>query len=118
MSVKPPTLYEGVDTIRQVQELMMLCALLPPDGKLRELLELALALPEEPVLARTAPVTDLHPHALKAWLESIWLRDGISADEKELINWQNTSGNMAAAIRELRDVEQQTGFRLVAEKAP
>lgn len=116
MSAKGPTIYLGVDTIRQVQELMILCSLLPPDGKLREVLELALALHEEPVLSRTKPVTDMHPHAAKAWLESIWLPEGLSAEEKELVDWQRNSENMAAAMRELRDVEQQTGMRLVAEK--
>lgn len=117
MSAKGPTIYQGVDTIRQLQELMILCSLLPPDGKLREVLTMALALPEEPVLSRTRPLDDLHPHAAKAWLESIWMNDGLSPREKELVAWQNTSGNMAAAMKELRDVEQQIGIRLVAVKA-
>lgn len=116
MSVKGPTIYPGVDKIRQVQELMILCSLLPPDGKLREVLELALALHEEPVLSRIEPLTDLHPHAAKAWLEANWLHEGLSTEEKELVDWQNNSENMAAAMRELRDVEQQTGMKLVAEK--
>ncbi|HSV66690.1 MAG TPA: DurN family substrate-assisted peptide maturase [Mycobacteriales bacterium] len=118
MSVKGPTIYPGVDTIRQVQHLMMLCALTPPDGKLQELLAMALALPEEPVLARVAPVTDLHPHSVKAWLESIWLQDGISAKEKELVDWQNNSENMGTAIRELLDIEEQTGLKVVPERTP
>ncbi len=116
MSVKEPTIYPGVDTIRQIQQLMMLCALLPPDGKLREMLTTALSLHEEPVLARTTPVTDLHPFATKEWLESIWLRSDLSPDEKELVDWQNNSDNMAAAMRELADVEAQIGVTLVATK--
>ncbi|HEU5159744.1 MAG TPA: DurN family substrate-assisted peptide maturase [Streptosporangiaceae bacterium] len=116
MSAKEPTIYMGVDTIRRVQELMILCSLLPPDGKLREVLERALAMHEEPVLSRISPISDLHPHAAKAWLESIWLQDGLSAAEKELVDWQSNSANMAAAIQELKDVEQQIGIRLVAEK--
>jgi Family of unknown function (DUF5950) len=116
MSAKGPTIYPGVDTIRQVQELMILAALLPPDGKLREALELALALPEEQVLTRVKPVTDLHPHSAKEWLESIWLQENLSAAEKELVDWQSNSENMGTAMRELRDVEQQTGMKLVAEK--
>ena len=115
-SAKGPTIYPGVDAIRQVQQLMVLCALLPPDGKLREVLELALALHEEPMLSRISRIDDFHPHTVKAWLESIWLRDGLSAEEKELVDWQNISENMAAAMRELRNVEEQTGMRLVAEK--
>lgn len=44
--------------------------------------------------------------------------DGLSADGKELVDWQNDSDTMAAAIRELKNVEQRTGIRLVAEKTP
>ncbi len=118
MSTKGPTIYPGVDAIRQVQQLMIFCSLLPPDGKLREVLSLALSLREEPILSRTTPMTDIEPHAAKAWLEAIWRENALSADEKELVHWQNDSDNMAAAIRELHDVERQLGIRLVAEKAP
>ncbi|GAA4518426.1 hypothetical protein GCM10023191_092540 [Actinoallomurus oryzae] len=116
MTVKGPTIYPGVDAIRQVQQLMIFCSLLPPDGKLREALVRALALHEEPILSRITPLTDLHPHAAKAWLESTWMESGLSPDEKELVRWQNDSDNMAAAIRELKNVERQIGIRLVAEK--
>jgi hypothetical protein len=116
MTAKGPTIYPGVDAIRRVQQLMIFCSLLPADGKLREVLSLALGLPENPILSRTRPMTDLHPHATKAWLEAVWLETDLSAEEKELIDWQNDSDNMAAAIRELRDVEQRIGIRLVAEK--
>lgn len=118
MSAKGPTIYPGVDAIRQVQQLMIFCSLLPPDGKLSEVLSLALSLHEEPVLSRITPMTDIQPHAAKAWFEAIWLGDGVSAEEKELVHWQNESDNVAAAIRELKNVEQQTGIRLVAEKTP
>jgi hypothetical protein len=116
MGVKGPTIYPGVDAIRQVQLLMIFCSLLPPDGKLREVLSLALSLHEEPVLSRITPMTDIQPHAVKAWLEAIWLENGLPAEEKELVDWQNKSDNMAIAIRELTNIEQQTGIRLVAEK--
>jgi hypothetical protein len=115
MSVKGPTIYPGVEAIRRVQQLMIFCSLLPKDGKLREVLSLALALREDPILARITPITDLHPHATKAWLEATWLETGLSPEEKELVDWQNDSENMAAAIRELRAIEQRLGIRLVAE---
>lgn len=118
MTAKGPTIYPGVDAIRQIQMLMIFCSLLPPDGKLREVLSLALSVHEEPVLSRTTPMTDIQPHAAKAWLEAIWLENGLSAEEKELVDWQNDSDNMAAAIRELTNVEQQIGIRLVAEQTP
>jgi Family of unknown function (DUF5950) len=116
MTVKGPTIYPGVNTIRQVQQLMVLCTLLPPDGKLREVLSLALSLHEEPILSRISPMTDTGPHAAKAWLEALWRENALSAEEKELVRWQNDSDNMAAAIRELKNVERQIGIRLVAER--
>lgn len=115
MSAKGPTIYPGVDAIRRVQQLLIFCSLLPRDGKLREVLSLALALREDPILARITPIADLHPHATKAWFEAIWLETGLSPEEKELVDWQNDSESMAAAIRELTHVEQHLGIRLVAE---
>ncbi len=113
-SAKEPTIYLDVDIIRRIQELMVLCSLLPPDGKLREALELALALHEEPALSRLTPVTDLHPHATKAWLESLWMHEGLSEEEKEMVAWQNKSENMGPAIVELKNAERQLGIQLVA----
>ncbi|MGK5550213.1 DurN family substrate-assisted peptide maturase [Actinomadura kijaniata] len=114
-SAKEPTIYPGVETIRRIQHLMVLCSLLPPDGKMRELLELALSVNEETLLPHVEPLTDLHPHAVKGWLESLLAHDGVSPEGKELLTWQNTSDNMAAAMRELRNVEEQTGITLAAE---
>ncbi|MFC4560743.1 DurN family substrate-assisted peptide maturase [Nocardiopsis mangrovi] len=118
MSVKPPTIYEGVDTIRQIQILMVLCSLLPPDGKLREVLELSLALHEEHLLPRVAPVPGLHPHTVKEWLEALWIHGDPSPAVKELVDWQKESDNMSAAIAELKNFEQQTGVQLVPTKIP
>ncbi|MCO5973470.1 MULTISPECIES: DurN family substrate-assisted peptide maturase [Actinoallomurus] len=117
---KPPsdlTKHRAIETVRQIQHLMLLCALLPPDGSLQEMLRLALALPEEPLLARVTPVTDLHPQATKEWLESFFIRDGISAAEEELIAWQNDKPKMDAAVTEIKDVERQLGIRLATELA-
>lgn len=117
MSAKGPTIYPGVDVIRRIQELLLVCSLLPPDGKLREALHRALALYEEPVLSHLKPIEDIHPHAIKASLEAIWSHPGLTPEEKELVDWQNNSDNMAAAILELTNVEEQLGIRLTAEKA-
>ncbi|TDD89276.1 DurN family substrate-assisted peptide maturase [Actinomadura rubrisoli] len=114
-SAKEPTIYPGVEIIRRIQHLMALCSLLPPDGKLREVLELALSLNEETLLPHVEPLADLHPHAVKTWLECLWIHDGLGPEGKELLAWQNTSDNMAAAMRELRNVETQTGITLAAE---
>ncbi|MFC3995373.1 DurN family substrate-assisted peptide maturase [Nocardiopsis sediminis] len=118
MSVKPPTLYEGVDTIRQIQGLMVLCSLLPPDGRLREVLQLALALNEEHLLHRVEPVPDVHPHTVKAWLESLWFHGSPSPALKEVADWQSDNDNMTAALAELKTVEEQIGMKLVPHKIP
>ncbi|GAB2684569.1 hypothetical protein GCM10027271_53580 [Saccharopolyspora gloriosae] len=109
-----PTIYPEVDAIRQIQELVLFCSLLPPDGKLREVLELALALHEEPMLSRLRPVTDLHPFSTKEWMESLWMHADLPANEKEVVAWQNKDENMSPALVELKNVEQQLGISLVA----
>lgn len=95
---------------------MLYCTLLPPDSSLAHALRTALSLPEEPALARVRPVEDLHPRSTKAWLESIWLHDSLSAGEEELLAWQNDKPSIDAAAEELRNVEHQLGLLLVAER--
>jgi hypothetical protein len=117
---KPPsdlTTHRAIETVRQIQHLLLLCSLLPPDGSLQEVLRLALSLHEEPLLARVTPVTDLHPQATKEWLESFWIRHQISAEEEELIAWQNDKPKMDAAITEIKNAERQLGIRLATELA-
>lgn len=115
---KPPsdlTAHREIETVRLIQHLMLLCSLLPPDGRVQELLRHALSLHEEPLLARVTPITDLHPQATKEWLETFWIRKGPSTEEEELINWQNDKPNMDAAVTEIKNVERQLGIRLATE---
>lgn len=111
-----PATHRGIGEVRCIQHLMLLCSLLPPDGSLAGALRAALSLHEESLLAHVRPAEDLHPRSTKAWLESIWLRDGISEEEEELIAWQNDKASMDTAVEELGNVEQQLGVRLAAEK--
>ena len=111
-----PAKHRGIREVRCIQYLMLYCALLPPDGSLAHALRTALSMSEESMLARVRPVEDLHPRSTKAWLESIWLHDGISASEEELLVWQNDKPSMDSAAEELRNVEQQLGMLLTAEK--
>src|SRR5262245_56246249 len=110
------TKHRGIDEIRCIQHVMLLCARLPPDGKLAEALRLALSLHEEPLLARVTPVTDLHPQSTKTWLESIWIHEGASEKEEELVAWQNDKPGMDVAVEEIKNVERQLGVRLATEK--
>jgi Family of unknown function (DUF5950) len=114
-SVNPPTMYPEVGTTRQIQQLALLGALLPAQGKLHELLELALSLDENKLLPRVKPMSEfLHPHAFKEWMSTL----GDPADDKEnqVVLWQNNSENVEAAIRELKEVEERLGVRLAFEK--
>ena len=111
-----PATHRGIGEVRCIQHLMLLCSLLPPDGSLAGALRAALSLHEESLLAHVRPAEDLHPRSTKAWLESIWLRDGISEEEEDLIAWQNDKASMDTAVEELSNVEQQLGVRLAAEK--
>jgi Family of unknown function (DUF5950) len=91
--------------IRHIQGLLVLLMCLPKDGKLREAFELALNLDEGPILSRISPPSNPNSFfGLKEWLESLWAADGLTAGEKELIEWQNTPENMEIAIQELMDV--------------
>lgn len=100
------------DEIRQIQMLMVLFSCLPSNGKLREVLEYALALPHESWLSRITPVSDTSFDGLKAWLESLWVQERLASDEQKLVDWQRSKENITAAVRELKAVEQQIGLRL------
>lgn len=102
----------GVDEIRQVQMLMILFSCLPPDGKLCEVLEKALALPHKPCLSRISPPTDMSFHGLKTWLESCWVQEGLTPDEQKLVDWQRSGESMVAAVQELKEAEQKIGMKL------
>ncbi|MGH8899474.1 MAG: DurN family substrate-assisted peptide maturase [Egibacteraceae bacterium] len=91
--------------IRHIQGLLVMLACLPKDGKLREAFELALQIDEGPVLSRISPPSDPDSFVgLKEWLESLWAVDGLTADEKELVEWQNSPENMEVALQEIMDV--------------
>ncbi|GAA3966652.1 hypothetical protein GCM10023085_56400 [Actinomadura viridis] len=109
------TKHRGIETIRQIQHLMLLCSLLPPGGKLHEILRLALSVHDENLPAHVSPVRDLHPQATKDWLESIWDRADISDEERELVVWQSDKPNMDAAAEELQRIERLLGIRLATE---
>ncbi|GCE46088.1 hypothetical protein EI42_01200 [Thermosporothrix hazakensis] len=103
-------MYDG-DEIRQIQMLLVLLSHLPPDSMLREIFEHAMALPHDPWAARVTPVTDTSFYGLKTWLESLWARDGLSADEQRLVDWQRSGKNIEIAVRELKAIQQLTGFK-------
>lgn len=102
----------GTDEIRQIQMLMVLFSCLPPNSKLREVFEYALALPHVPSLSRVSPVSDTSPEGLKIWLEALWLQGNLTPEEQKLVDWQGSSENMSAAMQELKAVEQMIGLKL------
>jgi len=111
-----PVIYPEVDTIRQVQELLILASTLRPDGELAQALRVALDVPGDSVSDRMEPVSDIHPHTLKYWLEKLWMSPDAGPAERRLVAFQNTSDCMVPATRELLEFERASGFRLVAQK--
>lgn len=92
-------------TMRQLQGYAALFSCLPSNGKAREYLSLALALDESRVLDRVGPPEDTDTdEGYWNWLESLWAADGLTKDEKRLLDWQKSSDNIAAAIDELQTV--------------
>ena len=106
-----------VDTpeIRQIQALLVVLSCLPNDGKCREIFEVALACDHRQRLARlSAPGTPDPVRGHQPWLESLWARPDMDADERKLIDWQNSHENMEVAIREIRAVQDKIdGFLLL-----
>ncbi len=96
---------EDLVTIRFIQGLTALLSCLPANGKARELFSLALDLNEGPVLAKIGPPKDPDSaEGMKTWLESLWAAEGLAPEERRMVEWQNDSDNMTAAIREFQDV--------------
>ncbi|MGH3900443.1 MAG: DurN family substrate-assisted peptide maturase [Pseudonocardiaceae bacterium] len=101
--------------IRRIQALMLLASCLSPEGDLGRMLGYALALPGEPWLSRSTPITDTSFTGIKVWLESMWAGADLSPGERKLIDWQNSFKNMEAAVRQLKDIEEKMGTRLAAQ---
>ncbi len=94
--------------IRRIQGLILLLSCLPNDGKCREVFELALALDHRPTVQRlSSPGTSDGERGHQPWLESVWARANLSADEREIVEWQNRAENMEPAIREFRAIEDK-----------
>jgi hypothetical protein len=61
-------------------------------------------------MARLAAPDDLGTNdGVRLWLESLWAREDLSPEEREVVWWQNNGRNMDAAIRELKAVEARLG---------
>ncbi len=102
--------------IREIQMLMIRMLCLSPQGKLRELFDTALKASESQTLARITPCTDTSADGLKAWLESLLAQGGITPEEQKLLDWQNNSDNMNAAIEEVVALENKLGLDFIFEK--
>ncbi len=97
--------------IKQVQLLMVLLSCLPQDGKLREVLRLALDVPDDEALANVTPCPVVSTDGLRSWLNEVWGGE-LSERMQELVRWQRDGRAMQQAIRELMEVQDQLGFSL------
>lgn len=104
------------EEIRQLQMLLAVCSCLPPDGKIHEMLKLGLELSQDSWLARVTPATDESIDGLRSWLETLWLDGGLTANEQHIVDWQNNSENMQAAVQELKLVQEKIGLKFSVSK--
>jgi hypothetical protein len=101
---------EDTVMIRHIQGLTALLSCLPAGGKAKELFTLALALDESAALEKVGPPSDPDDDdAMKAWFEQLWAEDGLTPEEKELVDWQADSDNMTAALAEFKNVAAKLG---------
>lgn len=107
---------KNTEEIRQIQALMAILLCTKPMGKLHELFEHVLRTPEGPTLSRVTSITDVSQDGLRNWLDSMFSKGNLSVAEKGAVDWQNNSNNMSQAIKELEDVENKLGIKLVVQK--
>jgi hypothetical protein len=97
--------------IKQVQLLMVLLSSLPDDGKLREILGKALAVPQREAMAGVTPLAQVSVDGLRAWLTTIWSGE-LSPAMRALVDWQLKSDNVKGAVQELDEAQNRLGFTL------
>lgn len=117
---KKVTSFKGLDRdeIRQIQMLMFLCLCLSPESKLRQLLEMALAIPETETIAQAqaTPCDDVSVDGLFIWLNSVFGQADMTESQKQLLEWQNDQTNLVPAVDELKTIESKLGFKISIEK--
>ncbi|MCL1467477.1 DurN family substrate-assisted peptide maturase [Argonema galeatum] len=117
---KKDTSFRGLDRdeIRQIQMLMFLCLCLSPQSKLRQLLEMALAIPETETMAKAQATQcdDVSVDGLFNWLNVVFGQGDMTEPEKQLLEWQNDQTNMVPAIDELKTIESKLGFKISIQK--
>ena len=106
---------QGTDKIQQIQGVMLLLLLASPQGKLRELFNAALSASASQVEANVTPLSDASEDSVKEWLQSILTQGGITAEEQALVDWQNNSENMKAAVEELLALQDKANFKLTLQ---
>ncbi|WP_206757955.1 DurN family substrate-assisted peptide maturase [Cylindrospermum sp. FACHB-282] len=102
----------NTDEIRQIQMLMALLLCIPPQSKLREVFDRALAASESQTLNRIKPCTDASIAGLRDWFESLMIQGGLTPEEQSLLDWQSNSDNMSAAIKEFTSIQDKTNLKI------
>lgn len=102
--------------IRQIQVLIALFLCIPPQSKLREVFNKALAASESKTLNRIKPCTDVSLEGLRDWFESLMLQGGLTLEEQSLLDWQSNSDNMSAAIKELTSIQDKTNLKIIFQQ--
>ncbi|TAG95057.1 MAG: hypothetical protein EAZ09_09375 [Oscillatoriales cyanobacterium] len=106
---------QGTDEIRQIQGIMTLLLLASPQGKLHEVFNAALSASASQVETNVTALSDASADGIKGWLESILAQGGLTAEEQTLVDWQNNSENMNAALDELKAIQDKGNFKLTLQ---
>ncbi|MBW4496782.1 MAG: hypothetical protein KME26_27655 [Oscillatoria princeps RMCB-10] len=106
------TQVQSTDEIRQIQMLMAMFLCLSPESKLREFMEASLQAAESQTTSQVSAITDTSADGLKTWLESLLAQGGLTEDEQKLVDWQNNSDNMSAAIKEFVALQDKLNIKL------
>ena len=116
----PTTAQQGTqphgDTVRQIQLMVAILQGLPTGGRLREIFEYALRLDNGPLMSRARPADDTSFSGLMSWMENTWALDGLSDDEKRLVDWQRDEDAVTDAVQELEAIQASIGVRLVPQQ--
>jgi hypothetical protein len=92
--------------------IIILLLLASPKGALGDIFGRALAASGSQVDAKMTPCNDVSFNGLKSWLESLWAQGGLSAEEQNIVDWQNEPMNMMAAIQELKAIEDKINLKI------
>jgi hypothetical protein len=107
MSTKSdPAVSKNTPLVRELQSLMLLFSVVPPDGKLSEAMKLALSTSAQSYGSKIGPINH---EGVRSYLEQEWRSDP-DQDRRRLLEWQKSGDNMKEAVEELAAARSVLGL--------